>query len=648
MSPSMDDHFAKLRSLIDFEREEEKSRLAEAHRGRSVEERVALGFALDDLTVADESSLAGRPLVSFSGAGAVGGSPDLGGGGLRVGDVVRITRRRVRADEEPTGVVAKRSWTSIAVAFDEPVPDWTTDGRVVLELVANDVTHSRLADAISRFADARDERLATLRAILVGERKPAFRRHPDLSSMSKSLNAQQAAAVRHALSADELALVHGPPGTGKTVTLAEVARLAAAAGERVLAAAASNHAVDNLVERLAEAGLRVVRVGHPARVAEAILSHTLDVQLAQHERSQLASDLVRQALDLQQRSRRQWERGRGAGLRGEGYLERARDSRREAGRLFTEARRLNREAAKDILDRAQVICATATGVESDALALAPIAGRGFDLAVFDEATQATEPATLAVMARAQRIVLAGDHQQLPPTVLSEKAARGGLGVSLFERMLTTYGDELRRMLVVQHRMNETIMRFPSRQMYRDELRAHPSVANRTIGDLDGVRAEALWRPVEFLDTAGKGFDDEAPDIGDSRRNPGEAELVATQARNMMEAGVSASDIAVITPYAAQAQLLRGLLGPTGPEVDTVDGFQGREKEAVVVSLTRSNSRGEIGFLADVRRMNVAVTRARRRLVVVGDGGTIGNHDFYGAFIEYANRVGGYRSVWDPV
>jgi ATP-dependent RNA/DNA helicase IGHMBP2 len=622
------DHFSKLRSLVELEREEEKNRLLRAHQDLSLDERAARGFALVDLVLGDEFSIAGRPALSFGKAG--GG--DLGGNGLRVGDIARVTRRRNRADEEPTGVVARRSWTQVALAFEEPTPEWVADGNVVLETLANDVTYQRLVEGLRRFADAREGRLASLRAILEGQSAPRFRRHPDLSGLSKDLNPAQRDAVTHALAADDVAMVHGPPGTGKTVVLAEIARLAASGGERVLAAAGSNHAVDNLAERLSDRGVRVVRLGHPARVSESLLHLTLDAQLAAHERAQLAKDLIREALELQR------------GRRGESDLDRAGDWRREAARMFADARRLNREAAADILDRAQVVCATATGLESDSLALQAL-NREFDLGVFDEATQSTEPATLVALSRCHRMVLGGDHRQLPPTVLSQRADREGLGVSLFERMMQSFGEGASRMLQVQHRMNAEIMAFASQQMYGGLLRAHPRVAHHQLAGLEGVHADPSWRPVEFLDTAGKGFDDESQS-GESRRNPGEAELVANEIRALLNAGVHAGQIAVITPYAAQAQLLRSLVGPDGPEVDTVDGFQGREKEAVVVSLTRSNGDGDIGFLADVRRMNVAVTRARRRLLVVGDSATVGRHPFYAAFIEYATAVGRYRTAWE--
>lgn len=190
------------------------------------------------------------------------------------------------------------------------------------------------------------------------------------------------------------------------------------------------------------------------------------------------------------------------------------------------------------------------------------------------------------------------------------------------------------------------MAFPSVQLYEGKLRAHPDAARRDLSSLAHVRRELLdLAPLTFLDTAGRGFDDQSPEESESRQNPGEAELCARQVRKWLDAGLRGEEIAVITPYEAQARWLRHLL-PENVEIDTIDAFQGREKEAVCVSLTRSNRELEVGFLSDVRRMNVAITRARRKLLVVGDSATVGAHPFYAAFVAHAQASGGYRSAWE--
>jgi predicted DNA helicase len=442
------------------------------------------------------------------------------------------------------------------------------------------------------------------------------------------LNPEQRAALDLADRAEDVALVHGPPGTGKTTVLVEAIRRAVARGEQVLATAPSNLAVDNLVERLAAMEVRCVRLGHPARVLPAVLEHTLEARAEGHEAARIAKGLVEEAIALRRAARKR--RGR----RGPGRFSAARAGERDARALLAEARALEARAEAEVLDRAQVVLATLTGLDA-----APLAGRRFPLAVVDEATQAVEPAAYLALLRADRAILAGDHLQLPPTVLSAAAQQGGLGTSLFERLVELHGAPVAVTLAEQHRMNARIMAFPSEALYGGALRAHPDVAAHAIDEA----------PLELVDTAGRGFEEETPEGSDSKLNRGEAELAAAEVERLLAKGLAPADVAVISPYDAQVQRLRQLLADhldAGLEVDTVDGFQGREKEAVVVSLVRSNEAGEVGFLADVRRMNVAITRARKKLVVVGDGATISRHPFYERFLRHAQASGAWRSAWE--
>jgi predicted DNA helicase len=242
-------------------------------------------------------------------------------------------------------------------------------------------------------------------------------------------------------------------------------------------------------------------------------------------------------------------------------------------------------------------------------------------------------------------VLAGDHCQLPPTILSLEAARRGLSVSLMERLVARYGSLVTRRLRVQYRMHEAIAGFSSAEFYEGDLIADESVKAHRLCDLAGVASEPNTEsPVRYVDTAGAGYDEE--EVNDSRRNPREAELVAKQVRALLDAGLSPEQIAVIAPYSAQVKVLRDTLDVPGLEIDSVDGFQGREKEAVVFSMVRSNPEGEVGFLADVRRTNVALTRARRGLIVVGDSATLANHPFYQRLLTYFETIGAYGSVWE--
>jgi predicted DNA helicase len=316
--------------------------------------------------------------------------------------------------------------------------------------------------------------------------------------------------------------------------------------------------------------------------------------------------------------------------------------RQEAKLLLADARRLEDQAVDRILQGATVLCATLTGLDGEVLRK-----RGFDLCVIDEASQSTEPVCWLPLERSSRLVLAGDHCQLPPTVISQEAVRQGFGVSMMERLALKLGPTATRRLGVQYRMHEAIMTFSSRQFYDGQLEAHDSVRAHLLAELPGVSAAGLTQtPVQFIDTAGAGYDEQGEADGASRSNPEEADLICRKVNDLLQAGVPAEVIAVIAPYGAQVRLLREKLPMPGLEIGSVDGFQGREKEAVLLSLVRSNPEGDVGFLADVRRMNVAMTRARRMLLVVGDSATLSCHPFYQSLLEYFESIGAYRSVWE--
>ncbi|HET6982707.1 MAG TPA: AAA domain-containing protein, partial [Myxococcaceae bacterium] len=506
--------------------------------------------------------------------------------------------------------------------------------RLVVDLVADDVTFARADAAIVEVAAGDRGAPGRRRDVLLGRESPRFEAEKPPSRLD-ALNPEQRLAVERALAARDLFCVHGPPGTGKSTVLAAVAREAVARHGRILCSAASNAAVDHLVELCLAEGLRVVRVGHPARVSPRLVEHTLDIQVENHPDRLLARQLFDDAFDLLGHARKQRQQGRSR----ERFAN-ARSAQAEARSLMDEARALERKAVRDVLERADVLCATLT-----ALGGTPLSSLRFPLALVDEATQATEPLTLLAFLRAERVVLAGDHRQLPPTILSEEAAARGLSTSLFERLLALHGDGVRQMLREQYRMNAELMELPSRAFYGGELRAHPSVASRTLATvLPGTTIDAP--PLLFLDTAGKGWEEVAPPGSESLENPGEAEVVVARARALVAAGLDPGQIAVITPYRAQAAHISPALEGLGIEVDTVDAFQGREAEAVLVSCVRSNADGRLGFLTDLRRMNVALTRAKVHAFVVGDSATLGHHPFYAGVIERAQLLGGYRSAWE--
>ena len=622
-------HFARLSALLDLEAdaEEEAARQAAQSETATRDGAALTGLALRE----SEFGLGGRLLLTFTRGGRTDPFPP---NRLQPGAPVVISQTGTHR-RRPTyrGVVYDRDFTSIGVAIEPPDDDPPDDATYRLDLSADEVSRVRQQEALRRAASAKGDRLAELRDVLLGEREPEFDPLPDVEVTS--LNASQAEAVRFALAAKDVAVIHGPPGTGKTTTVVELIRQAVARGERVLATAASNHAVDNLLEKLLAAGEQPVRVGHPARVDPSLRERALDILVQKHADARQGRKLAKEARSLFVQADR-WTKekpqpGEKAALR------------REARAMLADARKFEALAAERILDDTRIVCGTLTGLTSDVLG-----PRQYDLAVIDEAGQSTEPASWLPVMRANKLVLAGDHRQLPATVISPEAAEQGLSVSLMERVVERFGPAVSRLLSVQYRMHTDIMGFSNAEFYGGALVADGSVAGHRLCDLPGVTAEPCTeRPVRFIDTAGAGFDEELEEDSGSRHNPGEADRVVQIVRRWLAAGLPAGAVGVITPYRAQVRKLRERLADVPEvEVDSVDGFQGREKEAVVISLVRSNPAGQIGFLADTRRTNVALTRARRAVVVIGDSATLSSDPFYLRMVGHLEAIGAYGSVWE--
>jgi len=608
-----------------METEAERARMIVRRQQRSNADAERRGETLLDLVIADDrSGLGGRFLITFVKRNR---TLSLPWNRFRVGSPVVLTAEKGGTDEPCFGVVSSRNQQSIEVALE----DWPEAERFRLDLSADEVTSIRQLSAMNAARQGK-ARVAQLRDVLLGQREPRFDDEQTLE-LPEHLNASQQAAIQFALSAADVSIIHGPPGTGKTTTVVELVRQAVLQGKKVLACAPSNTAVDNLLERLAKFDLRVVRIGHPARVQEILQAHTLDALVENDPAMKLVRELMKQS---EQTARKAARHTRGKPAPGS-----KQDLRQESRQLREDAKRLERQIVAGFLDHADVICATTT---FDPDVLGP---RQFDLAVIDEACQSTEPGCWPAVVRADRLVLAGDHCQLPPTVISTEAAKEGFATSMMERLVQHYGDVVTRQLTVQYRMHEQIMQFSSDTFYKATLIADPSVAKHRLCDTPSIQSIALTEaPLMFIDTAGASWDEEQEPDGESRCNPSEGRLVLALVEQLCEAGVLPIDVAVIAPYAAQVRWLRERCPFPHVEIDTVDGFQGREKEAIIISLVRSNSTGEIGFLGDTRRMNVAVTRARRKLIVIGDSATLGGHEFYAKLIAYFEGHEAYHTVWD--
>ncbi|WP_367119239.1 AAA domain-containing protein [uncultured Mucilaginibacter sp.] len=523
--------------------------------------------------------------------------------------------------------------------FTEELPDWCRDGKLGIELLFDTNNYDEMFGALKLAAKLCENPVeGRLAQILTGKKSPLFVTG-DKVLTAPGLNKSQEAAVEKIISAQELAIVHGPPGTGKTTTLVQaISHIVKLQKQQVLVVAPSNTAVDLLSEKLSQQGLNVIRIGNPARVSDRLMDLTLDSQMVLHPYTKESKRLKKQAAEFKNMGHK-YKRSFGKAER----------NQRKA--LFDEAHKIMKEVAKteefiinDLVTKAQVVTATLAGANHWT-----IRNLKFNTVFIDEAGQALEPACWIPILKAQKVILAGDHCQLSPTIKSNEAARNGLSTTLIEKCISLHPEAV-TLLEEQYRMNKAIMGYSSGVFYHDALKAHHSVADQVLftGDL----------PMVFIDTAGCGFDEKPS--GTSVSNPEEAAFLFRYLENLADAIhkhnplQDSPSIAVISPYSEQVRLLKEQLANTPAlhlygdkvSVNTIDSFQGQERDVVLISLTRSNSEGIIGFLADVRRMNVAMTRARKKLVIIGDSSTLSRLPFYANLISYAESIGGYQSAWE--
>lgn len=532
-----------------------------------------------------------------------------------------------------------RDNTMVITVNGDDLPDWIDDNLLGVDLMFDEMAYREMEAAMKSVIKAEDYRVAELRDTLLGYRLPVTNpTQPGTLNLepATSSNESQQRALQKVLESQDVAIIHGPPGTGKTTTLVQAIRQTVSIEKQVLVCAPSNAAVDLLVEKLSEQGLNVVRIGHPARVTEQSLSKTLDARIANHDHFKELRAL-----------RKKMEQVRSQAFkfkRNFGYAERQERNllKQEAKALKADADVLEFYIINDILNTSEVIACTLVGASHPMLR-----GKRYKSVFIDEAAQALEPACWIPILRAERVILAGDHQQLPPTIKSVEAAREGLAKTLFEKCIDSHPRSA-SMLQIQYRMNENIMQFSSDYFYDGGLIADESVKHHTIDSLS---------PIDFIDTAGCGYNETQDPETLSRYNEEEAQVLIRQLEKLIQdVGVEgwSFTMGVITPYSAQVERLTKLA--EGSEVlsairsfitiNTVDAFQGQERDIIAISFVRSNDKGEIGFLGDIRRTNVAMTRAKKKLIMIGDSATLGIHDFYTALLEYVQQRDYYRSAWE--
>ncbi len=504
------------------------------------------------------------------------------------------------------------------------ITDIQTSEKIGVQLYFDETSYRAMFEALADVQQAKGNRLAELRDVLLSTSKPEFRElYPVRFPW---LNTTQENAVNKVLCAKDVAIVHGPPGTGKTTTLVEAIYETLHREPQVMVCAQSNTAVDWICEKLVDRGVNVLRIGNPTRVNDKMLSFTYERRFENHPSYTELWGIRKEIRAMQGRTRNaKYEERDGV--------------RNKLNNLRERATQLEIQINADLFDCAHIIASTLVSSNHHLLN-----GKHFNTLFIDEAAQALEAACWIAIRKANRVILAGDHCQLPATVKCHEAARQGLEQTLMEKVVKSKPSVV-SLLKLQYRMNEAIMQFPSQWFYNNELQAAPEVSHRGILDWD--------TPMSWIDTSDMKFKEEFVGESFGRINREEADLLLEELKayigrigekRILEERI---DFGLISPYKAQVQYLRSKIKSDSffrlfrslLTVNTVDGFQGQERDVIFISLVRANDEGQIGFLNDLRRMNVAITRARMKLVILGDAKTMGRHAFYCKLQEYIVKIG---------
>jgi ATP-dependent RNA/DNA helicase IGHMBP2 len=629
---SEEHYFEQLAALQLLEKNEEIRVFEQMMRTTSVQQRVLMGICWHPLKIVETGfGFGDYPFVIVERT-RLQGSPHQFGSGKTVG----VFSTDTEAVDGFKGVIQFVNGDQLKIIFfADELPEVLDFGKLGVNLFFDENAFKVTEDGLREVAGARNCRLADVRDALIGRKPPEMDPDCEIPEISAALNNSQQEAVKLIIQSRDFCIVHGPPGTGKTTTIIEAARLLCTAGNQVMMAAPSNAAADWLTHKAVKAGLKVVRIGNPARIDEELERNTVEGHLQNHRDYSVIKELRKRGAELRRMA--------GKYKRQFGHAER--EQRKlilnEAKGMAAEARKMESYIIESTLDQADVVACTLIGSNH-----ALLSKRFFSTVFIDEAAQAPEPACWIPILKAERVVLAGDPFQLPPTIKSEEAARKGLAVTLIEKLIA--GNNV-ALLNRQYRMNEQIMAFSNAWFYGGKLVADTQVSDWEI-DQEQV--------VEFIDTAGLGWSEINNPETKSLSNPEEANLLWDRVESL---GLSVSathsiTVGIISPYREQVTLLEQLFrerAQTIPahlhiQVQTIDSFQGQERDAIYVSLVRSNDKHEIGFLKDYRRMNVAMTRARKKLVLIGDSATLANDAFYRKFIEHAEQHESYRSAWEYV
>ncbi|GAM26146.1 hypothetical protein SAMD00019534_093210 [Acytostelium subglobosum LB1] len=652
---SKDIFVEKTLKLLDIEKESEIELSVSLQSTLSNRELELKGICIRKLCLESFSTgLGGRSLVRLIPAASKSKQQGDGGGDLpphkfTPGDVIGLRTSKAKPGTALlTGVVYRVERNKITVSFDDisdAILEELESGTFAIDKLANDITYRKMREAVERLRMNQSSGSATpsscapchnvVQAIFSGIKPTHTDALPKVQPLNTGLNQPQVDAIRFALSSNEIALIHGPPGTGKTTTVVEFIVQVCKGGGKVLACGPSNLSVDNMLERLIQypGVVNPTRIGHPARILPGLTKYTLDHKTKNRDDALLLKEMRREISTILKSLR-------------DGKIDKS--ERRKAYAVVKDLRKDIKQRETSIMEQvirnSNVILSTNTGASDYS-----IRDRDdFDWVIIDEAAQSLEASCWIPIQKGKRLLLAGDHQQLPPTIHSDQASKDGLSTTLFERLIKAWGDDISRLLSVQYRMNQAIMQWSSNEFYNGRMVAHGSVKHRLLIDKSASNrvATSTTCPLMMVDTSGLGMEESADNESESKFNIGEADLVKRYVDKLIKYGIQQESIGVITPYNGQVKQLKSTLGDyKAIEIGTVDGFQGREKEVIVLSLVRSNPPPhKVGFLAEDRRTNVAVTRAKRQVAIICDSETISSYPFLERMVTYFKTYGVFRSA----
>lgn len=623
-------HFYNILDAIQEERNFEQNYFSSLHASKSIQEKIKTGFVWYPVTWSKNNYGIGDFIeMEFF-------REDRASSKLNVGMSVKLFYNG-KEKQEYKGVITyvKFGRIRLLLTINEHFDNKIFEGpNVGIEALYDDKPYAVMTAAINKVMTSKDPFHRKLRKAVINNKFDEdindWSVDEDKVAHLKALNSSQKEAVINMLKAPSIGIIHGPPGTGKTTTLISLIELLSKENKKILVVASGNSAVDLITERLSTIGVNVLRIGNLSRISDDIMHTTLEHKLHLHldwqhvkkvkikanEARKNAQKFVRNFTTEQRMEKQDW--------------------RREANELSKWAKELEQRLVDEIIDNANVIATTCISASHTL-----INNLKYDVSIIDEGSQALEPECWNVILKSQKVIIAGDHLQLPPTVKSDKAISLGLQITILDRLTNhiTHSSLLR----IQYRMNDKILGFSNKILYNNLLISDTKVANHKLSPDD--------HPLVWIDTAGCGFEEEQAPDQSSISNPGEFFILREHLLAHREKLLGRS-IGIISPYADQVRYIsRTIIEDTDLldfdiEVKTIDGFQGEEKEVIYISLVRSNEKGTIGFVKDHRRLNVAMTRAQKKLVIVGDSSTLGIHDLYSNLLDYVQMEGQYTSAWD--